>query len=62
MNHEVADLSTLEPGQLCHDTRKPLPRMKLGRVSKGLLIAMRIYVLIAVPIVVYAFVKALLAG
>jgi len=62
MNHQAADLSALEPGQLSHVTRKPLPRMKLGPVSRGLLIAMRIYVLIAVPIVIYAFVRALLAG
>jgi len=62
VNHDLADLSALEPSQLCHATSQPLPRMKLGRVSRVLLIAMRIYVLIAVPVVIYAFVKALLAG
>jgi hypothetical protein len=62
MNPELADLSALEPGQLSVIAKQPLPRRKLGRGVKALLIAMRIYVLIAVPIVAYAFVKALMAG
>ena len=62
MNHELADLSALEPGQLSEITRQPLSRRKLSGGVKALLIAMRVYVLIAIPIVVYAFVKALMAG
>jgi hypothetical protein len=39
--------------------RPPLPRRKLGPVITVLLWLLRIYVLIAVPLVVYAFIKAL---
>jgi hypothetical protein len=35
-----------------------LPRRKLGRVTLALLIIIRIYVLLAVPIVIYAFIRA----
>jgi hypothetical protein len=38
----------------------PLPRRKLGRASLALLYLLRIYVLIAIPIVAYAFIQALL--
>jgi hypothetical protein len=62
MEPELADLSALEPGQLSEFTRRPLPRRKLGRNVSLLLIALRIYVLIAAPVVVYAFVKSLLAN
>jgi len=37
----------------------PLPRRKLGAGIVVLLWILRIYVLVAVPLVVYAFVKAL---
>ncbi len=62
MDTDLTDLSALEPGQLSKATRRPLPRRKLGRGASWLLMAMRVYVLIAVPVVVYAFVKALIAG
>lgn len=39
--------------------RAPLPRRKLGPVMTVLLWLLRLYVLIAVPLVVYAFIKAL---
>ena len=39
--------------------KAPLPRRKLGPGVILLLWILRIYVLIAVPLVVYAFVKAL---
>jgi hypothetical protein len=52
--------SALEPGQLTAQTEHPLPRRKLGRVTVGLLIGLRVYVVIAIPIVGYAFVHALL--
>lgn len=38
---------------------RPLPRKKLTRMQIALLLALRIYVSIAVPLVVYAFVRAL---
>jgi hypothetical protein len=55
---ELAGL--LEPGQLTAATERPLPRRKLGRGTLGLLILLRVYVVIAIPIVGYAFVHALL--
>ena len=58
----MSDMSSLEPGQRMADKRQPLPRKKLGRVELALLSIMRIYVLAAIPIVVYAFVHALRAG
>ncbi len=39
----------------------PLPRRKLGRGIVTLLILLRIYVIVAIPVVGYAFVRALLA-
>ena len=41
--------------------QKPLPRRTLGPGLLVLLWALRIYVLIAVPLVIYAFVHALRA-
>ena len=53
------DLRTvLEPAQLS-EAREKLPRRKLGRGTLVLLCAMRVYVVIAIPIVIYAFVRAL---
>ena len=40
----------------------PLPRRKLSRGVLALLILLRVYVIAAIPIVVYAFVRALLAS
>lgn len=59
---ENADLSVLEPGQLSAARLTPLPRRKLGAGAVALLIGLRVYVLIAVPLVIYAFVKALGKG
>lgn len=57
-----ADLmDALEPEQLSAATARPLPRRALGRGTVALLILLRIYVIVAVPIVGYAFVRALLA-
>lgn len=39
--------------------KEPLPRRRLGPGVTALLWALRIYVMIAVPLVVYAFVRAL---
>jgi hypothetical protein len=52
----------LEPSQLTAATEIPLPRRRLGRTTTILLIALRVYVFIAVPIVGYAFVRALLTS
>jgi hypothetical protein len=43
-------------------TKPPLPRAKLSRTTLTLLIALRLYVLLAIPLVGYAFVHALGAG
>ncbi len=54
-------ISALDPAQLTAVTRCPLPRRRLGRGELGLLILLRVYVIVAIPIVGYAFVHALLA-
>jgi hypothetical protein len=54
-------ISALEPGQLTTVTKGPWPRRILGRGTLTLLVLLRIYVVIAIPIVGYAFVHALLA-
>jgi hypothetical protein len=60
MFHDPELAAFLEPGQLSAATEHPLPRRKLGRGTLGLLILLRAYVVIAIPIVGYAFVHALL--
>ncbi len=55
-------LDVLEPAQRSAQKYIPYPRRKLSRSVVALLWLLRAYVLIAVPLVVYAFVKALLAG
>ena len=60
---ERADiLSALEPAQRAATTGRALPRRALGPWTRALLVGLRIYVLIAVPLVVYAFVHALRTG
>jgi hypothetical protein len=54
-------IRVLDTGQLTANTQTKLPRRKLGRGELSLLIALRIYVLVAIPIVGYAFVHALRA-
>ena len=44
------------------DTLPPLPRRTLGPVTLILLILLRIYIIVAIPIVAYAFIRALLGG
>jgi hypothetical protein len=53
-------IDALEPGQLVAATKRPYPRRALGRGVLALLVALRVYVVIAIPIVAYAFVHALL--
>lgn len=55
-------LDGLERGQVCAETARRLPRATLGRATIALLIGLRIYVLLAIPIVAYAFFRALRAG
>jgi hypothetical protein len=52
----------LEPDQLAAATARPFPRRKLGRGPLCLVILLRVYVAIAIPIVAYAFVHALLTS
>jgi hypothetical protein len=59
-DHEL--ISALEPSQLTAATEHPLPRRKLGRGILTLLILLRAYVVIAIPIVCYAFVRAILTS
>lgn len=52
-------LSALEPAQRAAMSGRRLPRRALGFWTASLLIGLRIYVLIAVPLVFYAFFHAL---
>lgn len=61
MNCDPKLLDALEPSQLTAVSQRPLPRRSLGRGALALLIALRLYVIIAIPIVGYAFAHALLA-
>ena len=50
----------LEPTQLAKARQQPLPRRRLTRGVTALLLLLRVYVVVAVPIVGYAFVHALM--
>ena len=52
-------MEALEPDQFTNVTKVPLPRRMLGRGTFALLVLLRVYVVVAIPIVVYAFVRAL---
>jgi hypothetical protein len=60
MAEHQALIEALEPGQLVAAAKRPYPRRVLGRGELALLVALRVYVAIAIPIVAYAFVHALL--
>jgi hypothetical protein len=60
MPYDPALTSALEPSQFVAATRHKLPRRSPGRGTLTLLILLRVYVLIGVPLVAYAFVHALL--
>jgi hypothetical protein len=60
MRYDPTLIGALEPDQLAAATMRPLPRRKLGRGTLILLVVLRVYVAIAVPIVAYAFIHALL--
>ena len=59
MLYDPALISALEPDQLVAATMRPLPRRKLGRGVLAMLIVLRVFILIAIPIVLYAFIHAL---
>jgi hypothetical protein len=61
MSDDPTLISALEPEQLALAKMQPLPRRNLSRGVLALLIVLRVYVVIAIPIVGYAFVRALLA-
>jgi hypothetical protein len=59
MHDTQDDISVLEPTQLSAATRQALARRKLGKGTMALLILLRVYVFIAIPIVAYAFIRAM---
>ena len=61
MQHDAVADRALEPGQHAAETMRPLPRRVLGRGTLALLVLLRVYVIIAIPIVGYAFVHAMTA-
>ncbi len=61
MSYDPNLADALEASQLTAATNVPLPRRRLGRATTLLLIALRIYIFVAVPIVGYAFLRALMA-
>jgi hypothetical protein len=60
LQYDPTLISALEPDQLAAATMRPLPRRNLSQGALALLILLRVYIVIAIPIVVYAFVHALL--
>jgi hypothetical protein len=61
----MADLTlrqALEDAQLAAAKQIPFPRRVLGKGTMALLILLRVYVVLALPIVAYAFVHALKAA
>ena len=59
MADDAALIGALEPSQLSAAVARPLPRRQFGRGVLTLLILLRVYVALAIPIVGYAFVHAL---
>lgn len=60
MATDPALISALEPDQLVAAMSRPLPRRKLTKGVLALLVGLRVFIIIAIPIVIYAFVHALL--
>lgn len=61
MDFDPGSLAVEEPARHAAATLPPLPRRVLGRGTLALLILLRLYVAVAIPVVGYAFVHALLA-
>jgi hypothetical protein len=53
------DTSALDPDQRSSELAKDLPRAKLTRPVLAALWVLRIYVVIAVPLIVYVFLRSL---
>ncbi len=62
MPYDPELVRALEPDQFVAVTMRPYPRRKLTAGVVALLIALRVFILVAVPIVIYAFVHALLTA
>lgn len=62
MEYDPDLIGALDPRQLTAAAMRKLPRRRLGRGTVALLVLLRVYVVIAIPIVCYAFVHALLAA
>ncbi|MDD2704320.1 MAG: hypothetical protein PHU07_03160 [Acidocella sp.] len=62
MSGEQELMQALDPAQLAAAKYVPYPRRKLGLGITALLWLLRVYVLIAVPLVFYAFWRGLAAG
>lgn len=61
MSQDAELVGALEPAQLTAATERALPRRKLGRGMTALLIALRLYIFVAIAIVGYAFIRALMS-
>jgi len=53
-------IDALEPEQLAAAAMRPYPRRKLSAGVVALLVGLRIFILLAIPVVIYAFVHALM--
>ncbi len=62
MKDEVGDLDSMEAHDRALLLLQPLQRRKLGGGTLVLLWILRIYVIIAVPLAVYAFIRSLHHG
>lgn len=62
MHIDPATIGALEAHQLAAARARPFPRRKLSGGVLALLVVLRLYILIAIPIVAYAFIHALLAA
>jgi hypothetical protein len=60
MAYDPALVSALEPDQLVAATKRPYSRRELTPGVLALMVVLRVFILIAIPIVIYAFVHALL--
>ncbi|MDE8348126.1 MAG: hypothetical protein POG74_01395 [Acidocella sp.] len=63
--HQLSDedlIGLLEQTQLASAKTRPLPRRHFGTATLTLLIALRVYVILAIPVVAYAFIHALALG
>jgi hypothetical protein len=59
MTYDPNLISFLEPSQLSTATACPLPRRAVGKGTMALLVLLRLYIVVALPVVGYAFVHAL---